>query len=280
MRSPFPSSLRIRPFAGGGGGGGGGGSNAASGSAAAGAPRPAISVSEIVGPQFEEESRTALRHILRRICPWASDFSDIIARSSLELGGEEGAVEARQVDIFCYATGDTLGECVDERESGAVVLRQEGGEFVPALRAAAVAEGASFSPADRSVVGPHKYIVGEAYSGGNPRTIADKIQQLDTAVDFIVRRFADRSGIDVTDTTEVVGAAALFFSSAQRSRHDVLTDCVRMVRQRLGSHPRLQRLSRAGRLLVIVLDRSQTPNSFAHRCMVTSLAGRLDIVFE
>ena len=157
MRSPFPSSLRIRPFAGGGGGGGGGGSNAASGSAAAGAPRPAISVSEIVGPQFEEESRTALRHILRRICPWASDFSDIIARSSLELGGEEGAVEARQVDIFCYATGDTLGECVDERESGAVVLRQEGGEFVPALRAAAVAEGASFSPADRRAAQVHSW---------------------------------------------------------------------------------------------------------------------------
>ena len=154
--------------------------------------------------------------------------------------------------------------------------RREASSCPPSVRLLLLREPRS----RQRTVGPHKYIVGEAYSGGNPRTIADKIQQLDTAVDFIVRRFADRSGIDVTDTTEVVGAAALFFSSAQRSRHNVLTDCVRMVRQRLGSHPRLQRLSRAGRLLVVVLDRSQTPSSFAHRCMVTSLAGRLDIVFE
>jgi hypothetical protein len=54
-----------------------------------------------------------------------------------------------------------------------------------------------------------------------------------------------------------------------------------MVRQRLGSHPRLQRLSRAGRLLVVVLDRSsQTPHTFAQRCVVTALAGRLEIVSE
>jgi hypothetical protein len=239
-----------------------------------------VSVSEIVGPLFEEESRTALRHIVRRICPWAEDFSDIITRSSIELSGEDSAVEARQLDIFCYVTGDTLHKCVDERESGAVVLRHEGSAFSPALRAAAVAEGASFSPADQSVLGPHKYLVGEAYSGENPRTIAAKIRQLDTAVDFIVRRFADRSGISVTDPTEVVGAAMLFFSSTKRARRDTLAAIVEVVQQSLGSHLCLQRLSQAGRLVVVVLDRSQTPHSFAQRCMATALAGRLDIISE
>ena len=245
-----------------------------------GAPRPAVSVSEIVGPLFEEESRSALRHIVRRICPWAADFSDIITRSSIELSGEDSAVEARQLDIFCYVAGDTLGECVDERESGAVVLREEGSAFSSALRAAAIGEGASFSPADRSVVGPHKYIVGEAYSGENPRTIAAKIRQLDTAVDFIVRRFVDRSGLDITDPTEVVGAAMLFFSSTKKARRDTLAELIEVVQQSLGSHLRLQRLSQAGRLLLVVLDRSQTPHSYAQRCMATALAGRLDIISE
>jgi len=238
-----------------------------------------MSVSEIVGPIFEEESRAALRHIMRRICPWAADFSDITTRSSIELSGEDGAVEARQVDIFCYVAGDTLGECEDERESGAVVLRQEGRAFSPALCAAAIAEGAPFSPADRSVVGPHKNIIGEAYSGKNPRTIADKIRQLDTAVDFIVRRFEDRSGIPVTDTTEVVGAAMLLFSST-KARRDTLADIVELAQQSLGSHLRLQRLAQAGRLLLVVLDRSQAPQTFAQRCMATALAGRLDIISE
>jgi hypothetical protein len=120
-------------------------------------------------------------------------------------------------------------------------------------------------------VGPHKYIVGEAYSGENPRTIAAKIRQLDTAVDFIVRRFVDRSGLPVTDPTEVVGAAMLFFSSTRKARRDTLAALIDVVQQSLGSHLRLLRLSQAGRLLLVVLDRSQMPHSYAQRCMATAL---------
>ena len=129
-------------------------------------------------------------------------------------------------------------------------------------------------------MGPHKYIVGEAYSGERPETIAEKVRQLDTAVDFIVRRFVDRTGLPVTDTTEVVGGAILFFSSTKMARRDTLAALFKVVQQSLGSHLRLQRLSQAGRLLLIVLDRSQTPNSYAQRCIATALAGKLDIVSE
>ena len=234
----------------------------------------------IVAAIFEEEARAALRHIIRRVCPWAADFSDVITRSSVEFGGDDGAAETRQVDVFCYVSGDTLGECADERESGAVVVREVGVASAPALRAAAISEGASFSPADRSVTGPHKYIIGEAYSGENPETIAEKICQLDTAVDFIVRRFEDRSGKALADPTEVIGAAMLFFPATSRTRRDTLAAIVGVVRQCLGSNRRLQRLAQAGRLLLVVLDRSQTPHSFAQRCMATALAGKLDIICE
>jgi hypothetical protein len=245
---------------------------------------PAVSVSEIVGPLFEDEARAALRHFVNRVCPWAASVSDITARSALELSGDEGgAVESRQVDIFAYvAEADVGGECVDERESGAFVVRPDDGlPAQPALRAAAIPAGTCFSPADRSVVGPHKYLVAEAYSGKNGRTIVDKAAQLDSAVEFIVRRFADRSGVAVRDVTEVVGAAMLFFPSPSgEKRRDVLAARVASVRESLGRHRHLRRLARAGRLVVVVLDVSQAPHSHAQRSVALALAGRLRILAE
>ena len=277
---------RVPPsFSGGSGGGGGGGSGSSSGSAPSGVgatmaasraaahaaqPRgPPPSVSEAAGPMFEHEAREVLSAIFRELCPWVRDFSPLLSRN-LDRGGN-----AREADVLCYCEGDTLGPCVPARLHGAEVLLAPHGWEAP-LPAARLPPGARFSPTDATRLGPHKYFLAEAYSGASRGTMAAKVLQLDTLCGFLKARWVEQhegEGVAaVADVTELVGAVALVFSAGDAPRRAALSDVLALVAAALPACPNLSRLSRAGRLLVLVLEKSQAPNTHFQRAVASSLA--------
>jgi len=219
-------------------------------------------VSEIVGPLFESEARLAVGHALREVCPWFDSSSPITTRFEMALRNEK-----RQADLFCYCAGDSLGPCFAAPEAGVHVVWPDAllsAVVERALPAAAIGEGARFSPADPSRVGPHKYFVGEAYSGMGVSRRSDKVRQLETEVEFLMRRFADRSGLHISDATSVVGAAAVVFPAEKGPQRSSQVDSVlQLVRENAGPH--LQRLARAGRLLLVLLSANQAPQTAAQR---------------
>lgn len=232
----------------------------------ASAARPCADVSEAVGPLFESEARAALSHCLAQVCPWAASRSNIITRFELSFGGSP-----QQADVFCYLAGDSHSPCESLPELGVHVVWPDAARAevtAPALAALALDAGAVFSPADPERVGPHKYFVGEAYSGVAGR--ADKVRQLETEVDILCRRLADRTGLDVTDATQVVGAAALVFSAAglpgaTTPRAAQLPVALALVRAKLAACPHLARLAAAGRLLLVLLAKGQAPQTYHAR---------------
>ena len=149
----------------------------------------------------------------------------------------------------------------------------------PALAALALDVGAAFSPADPERVGPQNYFVGEAYSGIMRR--ADKVRQLETEVDFLCRRLADRTGLAVTDATQVVGAAALIFSAAgprgmTPPRAAQVPAALALVRAELTTSPHLSRLAAAGRQLLVLLAKDQAPQTYHARDTTAALRALRD----
>ena len=142
----------------------------------------------MVGPLFECEAVAALMgRTLAGVCRWANEMT-VLERRNVYSDSNK-----RQVDLFCYCTGDTGAPCAEDAEACVrVVPPPDGAEyaFQRAVAAVDVRDDASFSPPDRR--GPQKYFVGEVYSGEQKR--ADKVTQLESALDFLVRRFTDRTG--------------------------------------------------------------------------------------
>jgi len=182
------------------------------------------------------------------------------------LDGE--TLERRQVDLFCYCAGDSRAPCAELSESGIrLVLAEDDGELVPPQAAAGLPAPTNFSPFDKSRMGPHKYFVGEVYSGHVIETRVEKVRQLETELAFLCGRFCDRTNIAITDVTQLIGAAALVFpvehKVGSKSRAEQFPAVLKLVRAAAG--PVLQRLMRAGRLLLVLLTPQQAPASFATR---------------
>ena len=220
------------------------------------------SVSEVIGPLFESEARLAVGQALREVCPWFASSSPITTRFEMTFGADK-----RQADLFSYCAGDSLAPCSAAPEAGVYIVWPDASLSAvvePALPAAAIEDGVRFSPADSSRLGPHKYFVGEAYSGTDGRRRCDKVCQLETEVEFLLRRFADRSGLHISDATSVIGAAAVVFPAEKGSqRSSQVGGVLQLVRENAGPH--LKRLARAGRLLLVLLCADQAPQTAAQR---------------
>ena len=237
----------------------------------------ALSVSEVVGPTFEHEAREVLSSVFREVCPWATDVSRLLSRT-LDRDGN-----AREADVMCYVEGDALGPCVGAPIYGVAVVAPVAGA-APPLPAAALRADARFSPTDATRLGPHKYFIAEAYSGANEGTMQSKVVQLETLCAFLRSRWMDQHGGEgggapaVDDATQLLGAAALVFSAGEAPRRLVLEQAVRIV-ARTAVDANLARLRAAGRLLVVVLDKTQSPATFFQRAVAANL-GRLAAIPE
>ena len=152
-------------------------------------------------------------------------------------------------------------------------------EAVP-LPAISLPATTRFSPTDATRCGPHKYFLAEVYSGANGVTMADTIHQLETLCEFLKSRWGDQhDGVDpVADITALVGAAALVYSAGDAPRRAVLGSVQTLV-ERIARGPNLLRLLRARRLLVVVLDKKQSPATYFQRSMASEI-GRLSTVPE
>ena len=259
-----------------GGGGGGGGSTAERTS-----PTPPAamlpSVSEAVGPTFEQEARDVVSALFRELCPWTTDHSQLLSRT-LDSGGMQ-----READIMCYVHGDTLVPCMALAGHGAR-LAELPCPALPALPPMPLPADQRFSTTDAMLTGPHKYFLAEIYCGQQVRAKKDKLQQLETLCEYIKGRWEDQhEGVGglprVEDITQVVGAAALVFSAGEERRFAAVQLAEDMVARRVVRCPNLLRLAAAGRLLIIVLDNSQAPNTFFQRAMVAQM-GRLQSIPE
>ena len=227
------------------------------------------SVTSAVGPLFENEARVTLAAVMRQVCPWLTDHSALLSRS-LDRGGN-----AREADIMCYASGDTFVPCQPLPASGVeLATLPAGATFVAPLPPAALPPTAQFSPTDATRCGPHKYFIAEVYSGSQEERMIAKVQQLDTLLAFLMHRWEDQHADivgPVADITALVGAAALVFSSGDAPRRAALNTAQGIVEQRIAACPNLLRLARAHRFLVVVLDKSQSPNTYGQRAVADHL---------
>ena len=201
------------------------------------------------------------------MCPWATAHSRLLSRK-LDRGDD-----AREADVLCYVAGDTLGPCESLSVHGVVALEVPDAAPLLPLPPAALAAGARFSPTDAARTGPHKYFLAEVYSGASKERMAEKVAQLETLCSFVRSRWleqAEHVGVPIDDITELVGAAALVFSAGDTPRRLVLERTVAAVRA-AAVGPNLSRLARARRLLVIVLDTSQSPVTFSQRAVAARL---------
>ena len=228
----------------------------------------ALSVSDVVGPTFEHEAREALSSVFREVCPWAADVSRLLSRT-LDRDGN-----AREADVMCYVEGDTLGPCVGAPVYGVAVVAPVAGA-APPLPAAALSANARFSPTDATRLGPHKYFLAEAYSGANEETMQAKVAQLESLCTFLRLRWRDQHGGEdgapaVDDATQLLGAVALVFSAGEVPRRLALDRATSLV-ARMAATANLVRLRAAGRLLVVVLDKTQSPATFFQRAVAANL---------
>lgn len=221
-----------------------------------------ISVSEVIGPLFENEARVAMGQIFREVCPWFTSSSIITTRFEMSLNEEK-----RQADLFAYCSGDTLEPCLSAHEAGVYLVWPDASiESVTfqAQTAVDIIKSAQFSPADTSRLGPHKYFVGEAYSGTVTLRRQEKVLQLESEVEFLMRRLADRNNLQITDITSVIGAAAIVFPTEKGSyRSTQVGPTLKLIRENSGPH--LKRLASAGRFLLVLLSADQAPLTAAQR---------------
>lgn len=247
------------------GGAAGGAANRA-GWAGAGGAGEQRSYQTVVGPTFEGEARSVLGSIFREVCPWATSNSDIISRM-LDRDGN-----SREGDLMCYLEGDTLGPCTALPSHGVRVVEVAPPNVaVPPLPAIELPASTQFSPTDLAHRGPHKYFIGESYSGADRARMREKVAQLETLCGILQQRWeAQHEGArPVEDLTEVVGAAALVFSAGDSGRRVVLGEAVELVSRNAGQH--LRRLIAASRLFVVMLDKGQSPLTVFQRATVAAL---------
>jgi hypothetical protein len=208
--------------------------------------------------------------VIREMCPWATERSDLLPRDSDSRGTQ------READVFCYTRGDTLTPCNSVPSHGVELAAcPPGTSPLPPLPAPPLPAGEAFSPFAPSRRGPHKYFIGEAYSGASEQRVKDKVTQLETLLGTLLGRWNDRHGHHVagggaTDITEVVGAAALILSAGGLRQQAELTAARSVVETALletRPPPHLLRLARAGRLLVVVLDKRRSPATYASRAV-------------
>ncbi len=229
-------------------------------------------MSEVVGPTFESEARDLLRSFIRALCPWARDHSSLVTR------GPHTGGSTRQADIMCLVEGDTLAPCAALPVEGARVVELRAPEARPLPAMPLPAEREFSPPDDATRTGPHKYFIAVAYSGQREDEWGARAQQLEAQIEFARRRWEDwHEGVEglprVTDVTQIVGAAALIFLSGKSSRQQQLQRAEELVARAEAHLPHLRRLAAAGRLVVIVLERSQTPNTYFQRAMAAQSEG-------
>ena len=236
-----------------------------------GGPTPTVklpSVSEAVGPTFEQEARDVVSALFRELCPWITDHSPLLSRT---LDSDD---MQREADIMCYVHGDTLFPCVALAGHGACLVQLLSFPDKTALLPMPLPAEQRFSPTDATRMGPHKYFLAEVYSGQREERWKEKAQQLDTLCEFLKSRWQDRHpGMPaVTDVTQIVGAAALIFSAGASNRKEMLRRAHELVAAHITEQcPSLKRLAAAGRLLVIMLDQSQAPITLFQRSVAMHL---------
>ena len=121
-----------------------------------------------------------------------------------------------------------------------------------------------------------------------------KVAQLETLVGYMLQRWAAQheSAPAAHDVTQLVGAAALVFSAGDEPRLTALSSATALVEGALataagggggaggagggGGFENLRRLAAAGRLLVVVLDKRQSPFTHFQRAVAQQL-GALDL---
>jgi hypothetical protein len=252
-------------------GAGAGGLGFASASGGGGKHGALRSYESVVGPTFEHEARLALGSVFREVCPWVTDYSDILSRT-LDRDGN-----AREGDLMCYLKGDSLQPCVSAPIHGVRVIEIAAPDVaVPPLSAIDLPVDVQFSPTDFSRRGPHKYFIGEAYSGEDSRRMESKVAQLESLCGFLRQRWdGQHPERPATDVTEIVGAVALVFSAGDSSRLGVLNEVAdRVSRKAVGAN--LQRLIAARRLFVAVLEKGQSPNTYFQRAVAAQIKSASD----
>jgi hypothetical protein len=233
-----------------------------------------VSLTQMVGPQFEEEACKEMKRILPRVCPWADRIWGLERRDDLVLSST-GA--AREADILGYMKERNPSPCV-ATDGVNIFLPAEEALVLPAEPRIPLG-GRRFSPT-QDARGAQKYFIAEAYSGSHYETILEKLAQLDTLLSFISSRFAERQGLMVApDLTSVVGACALVLSCGEGRRGDFLDGLVRRLRSEVDPPgPNVWRMMRAGRFFIVALSARQTPSAHAIRITGRVLAGRARLV--
>jgi hypothetical protein len=249
-----------------------------------------VSPSDLCDATFKDEARKALESCKHDFCPWANSITAVSARGLHDDGDEVYAYEG---SLVAYCEEENAGACCDVLLSdlkGVQVVWPTADQSAPAAPTAATAivaddaagsSSSAITPIKPSlpVKGmPRKYLFGEAYSGTDREKMRDKVAQLETMLHCLVRRSQDRyPDVVITDVTEVVGAAVLVFCADIHTnvRKTVLADGVSILRAHMG--PTLRRLSEAGRLAVMVLSKSEAPQTFTYRLLGLAMLGKIRI---
>ena len=219
----------------------------------------ASSFTDVCGPVFEGEARDRLRDIMASngLCPWATQGTLLVSR---KLDGDDGKHEA---DIFCYIGDSSTAPLEPEADVGLRVVEPWTGLMpLPPVSPLELPAGSRFSP-DSKAAGPLKYFVAEASCTKRYDERLGKLRQLEGLLDHMVRRWQDRTAIDVSDITAIIGVGGLVFSAGNERRKAVLDASCAMVARNAG--PFVKRLVQAGRFFVLVLDKSQSPLTFVTR---------------
>ena len=182
---------------------------------------------------------------------------------SRDLDGRNG----RNADVFGYIKEEGQSPCSSVPCGGVRVVASL--DTAPALAPVAIDARTCFSPYESSRMGPHKYFLAEAYSGDKDESRNRKIEQLETLMVFSKQRWIDRTAKDVPDITSIVGVAGLVFAPGLEPRATVLDKACSMVAAHAG--PLTRRLVQAGRYFVMVLDKSQMPNTGFQREVAAEL---------
>ena len=231
---------------------------------AAAGSEDSTTLTNIVGPQFEHEARLVVADNFDRVCVWGREHTRIVSRIW------DGGSGSREEDITCFVSNDDGSPCVDLLESGVYVLRSSDYVVAPEV-AHSIVRSQNLSP-DRRAPENAKYFLAGAYSGDLARglrkaKIGPKVTQMATLLDFLMARKQESMGVRPKDITAIVGAAGLAFSYSSGSRQEVKDRLLPMIREFASSDPNLSRLMAARRLLVYILDTSQSPQTFLLRAM-------------
>lgn len=222
-----------------------------------------------VGGIFEREARDVLNSVRAKIFPWATSVTYFISRDDVT----DSSSAHRQFDLFGYADGDNGMSCKDDPTAGVKVVQQAALQpsrdtvrEKPAPADMVVSSRGQSSPLDDNAT--RKHVVGELYSGCDEETEAEKCNQLETLLAFLLQRHNDRTGSKITDITDILGAAVLVFA-AQTIRVSSTTWTAQQERAvslvQLNSGPNMKRLISSGRLVVAALKSEQVPSTAAER---------------